>query len=563
MSNNNDIIANIMNKINSKKDIKDNVINYFFIENNNINNIFPNVRYSTDDISNFSNYINLPINKFKGINNFEEEKSLDIGDKVIKLTNGFDDYYLSERDVISKNILENQNLINGNNIGDINEFIDISSDIIQYAENYKETLNDISGKDFETLFSVIAQGNNIKNINSLKHIPFEKIGETIEKEQDDKAITNFLKTKKVFKYNYDVLKNIYSTRMTSKTLFEVYGLDDPDRELYVDNISVYGGAGVTKDKKVVSPKTDVTITFFVLDKKHGDLKTMFEHAERFNSDTLNISLKQDDYYGYQNIISDKDNINKSLYEKLSSVSNTTIAKNILNDIHYNIFRIYPLDFVEEVRVLITHKQSVSSAKNVIVSNKKLGDFCPGDKRVLVKLMYGSFVNYQANSNAFLSVKNKSDVFGINKVMKLIKPISFLDEELIKYLEGLNVVYIFSMKEMLNIFNKNVQHNTHKQIYSGKIIDVKIINYLFKGSDDINDFFRQVHRRVNGNIESFISFDKVKNMVYDILRNDINSTVYNTINNIINDIKSNEVVKIEKKQNVNRGVRNYNKVEKRK
>lgn len=557
--NNNDIISNIINKINEKKDVKNNVINYFFNDNNNIDNIFPLIKYKDSKYSNYNKFINIPINKFKNINLYDEEKDINIGDDYIYYTNNYDNILLSEQDVINKNILNNNELINSNTNKDIQDFLNLSNDIIKYSDNYKNELNNISGKNFETLFANITQGNNYKNILSLEHIPFDKIKEQINNEYDEKSIANYLKNKKIFKYNYEIFKKFYSTKNYSKTLYDIYNLSDKNRDIYLDNISVYGGYGITKEKKYVSSKTDITISFFVLDKKYGNIKNMLNNAEKFK-DTLNISLKEDDYYGYQNIRSSGENIIKDLFNKILDMSNIKIAKNVITDLNYKLLRLVPIDVIEEINILITHKNS-SNLDNYVISDKKLKDFCPGEKKVLVKFMYGSFVNYQANANAFLSVKNKSDVSNINKILNLIQPIDFYNQDLISYLENLNVIYNYTVKNLFNIKKRNSNYDKTKIIYNKKLINTEIKKYLFKSEDDIYNFIKQLHFLIIKNNKNNVSFNKVKNSLYKAIMNNSNLKVFDFINIMKNSIKVNGDNNEKEKQNYKNSSRNSDEIKK--
>lgn len=554
MDNNKEIIANLIERINNKKNVKNNIINKFFLDKNNIKaeDIYPTINYRYE---NNIDEINIPITNLREVLSNKEELDTNIGDKEILFKQLNNNYYLSEQDVINKNIIKNIDIANSNNKKDIKEFQLLVKDIISDAKDYKKTLNKVTGGDFEYLISLISQGKNIDNVLNMEYIPYDKIKNNINKELEDKDLQLFLKNKKINKNNYNIFKNYYSTKSNNK-LFDIFKLNE-NNTLYFEKISVMNLKMKLKDGRLVSPKTDIKITFFTLDNTKS-LKEAYENRIIYFDDTLNISLKQDSFGAYQTIKVNNDGTSmyKNMEYKISDMtSDMNLAKTITNDCFKYFNRKYE-DNINSIEISITPNNSLKGNRNFnkdFKSSFKLKDIDKSDNfKSSMKFLYGNFKNSIGNANALLHVKNKSSLGNINSLLKLIEPISNYNTELIERVKELNIIYSFSLRKIrLFNFEKVKNHYTYQELNDKYIIydSNKPINenfnfndYLFKDIKDLFIFSKNIITKLRKKYKIDINTDKPYESICYILNNRFDTK----IKNIYNYKKPRYEVKITKK-----------------
>lgn len=553
-NNNQDIISNIIKTISNNSSANNNVINRFFNKNNiSANNIFPNISYKTNIEDTYSSDINIPINKFKDVINKEEEYSIEQGDDFIMFNNLGNEIMLSEKDVKIKNILGLTDVISQNTNSDILEFQSIVDNIVKYTDNYKAELKNINGKDFETLVTLLSQGQDIKNILNSKYIPYDQIANKSNAKFADNVVIAFLKRKLVKKDLYYHLKKFYSPINKNKTLYDIYKLDDDNVELYVENISTYGGLGHTKENKLTSPKTDMKIVFFTIDNRIS-LSSAYENRKIYNNDSLNVSIKQDSFVGYQTIsvnLSKVEHIDEGgIINQIKNITNSMISNNAIstsiasdcafklkqmskgikqmNDIYSNL---------RSVKIIITPNES-GSMKNYIgntqknfsyyaASDKLLGDFDNSkNKKYIIKFLYGNFIDTSSNANSMLHIKNRSNINSINNVLPLLEPISVFDEDIIRKVSNLSIVYIYSLKK-LKLMNINCEYNNYDY---NKLKTKSVI--IFNNKDDFktNVSFDSYLFRSKKAIDLFV--DCVFEKVSYVVRMKPSETTYNAMINSV-------------------------------
>lgn len=534
-NNNQDIISNIIKTISNNSSANNNVINRFFNKNNiSANNIFPNISYKTNIEDIYSSDINMPINKFKDVINKEEEYSTEQGDDFIMFNNLGNQIMLSEKDVKMKNILGLTDVIRQNTNSGMLEFQSLIDNIVKYTENYKAELKNINGKDFETLVTLLSQGQDIKNILNSKYIPYDQIANKANAKFSDNVIIAFLKRKLVKKDLYYHFKKFYSPVNKNKTLYDTYNLDDKNIELYVENISTYGGLGHTKENKLTSPKTDMKIIFFTIDNRIP-LSSAYENRKIYNNDSLNVSIKQDTFVGYQTIsvnLSKVDHIDEgSIISQIKNITNSMISNNAISTSISNdcVFKLKQMSKgikqmndiysnLRSIKIIITPNES-GSMKNYIgdtqknfsyyaASDKRLGDFDSSkNKKYIIKFLYGNFIDISSNANSMLHVKNKSNINSINNVLPLLEPISVFDEDIIRKISNLSVVYIYSLKK-LKLMNINCEYNNYdyNQLKSNSIVifnskndfktNISFDSYLFKSKKSIDIFVDCIFEKIS-------------------------------------------------------------------
>lgn len=587
MNNNDNIKQNILNKINNNSDANKNVLDYFLNNDINISSIFPNIPYKTDENSTFSSYITLPINKLKKPSLIQEEHLVSEGDDYILFSSFGKDIMLSEQYIADNNLMSNKELLNKFRKQDILEFQKDLSDIMKNSDNYKKELKNISGKEFENLTSLMVNSKNISTIESMDYIPYTEIQERVEKEFSNNSVTSMLRAKKVLKKNYSYFKNIYSTRNTSSNLYDLFNLHDNNTLLYVDEVSIYGGNGITSDNKNVSPKTDILIKFFTTDKREKDLLLAYENRVNL-SDTINISLKQDKYYGYQNIslnysnrkVSNMQYIRSDILQKITQMSTTEIGNTIANDICDNyITQLINdekyLSNIEKIEILITHNETTKSNTDyckTFKSSYKLGN-TTSNKIDILKFLYGNFSNYEANANTFISIKNKNDVANINKLLPLLTPISNYNTDILEYASNLNILYSITLKKVkfYNI-NGRFEFMTFEKVkneryvnYNGGYINksIPLSTYTFSNEQQLRDFIENICKSVFSRIKTRINkYELITNIKKQVTEN--NSISYNTLVEIlINKLnKQDGGNETRKKQNYKNGTKYGDKTNKR-
>lgn len=554
MDNNKEIIANLIERINNKKNIKNNIINKFFLDKNNIKakDIYPTINYRYE---NNIDEINIPIINLREALSNKEELDTNIGDKEILFKQLNNNYYLSEQDVINKNIIKNIDIANSNNKKDIKEFQLLVKDIISDAKDYKKTLNKVTGGDFEYLISLISQGKNIDNVLNMEYIPYDKIKNNINKELEDRDLQLFLKNKKINKSNYNIFKNYYSTKSNNK-LFDIFKLNE-NNTLYFEKISVMNLKMKLKDGRLVSPKTDIKITFFTLDNTKS-LREAYENRIIYFDDTLNISLKQDSFGAYQTIkvSNDGTSMYKNMEYKIADMtSDMNLAKTITNDCFKYFNRKYE-DNINSIEISITPNSSLKGNRNFnkdFKSSFKLKDIDKSDNfKSSMKFLYGNFKNSIGNANALLHVKNKSSLGNVNSLLKLIEPISNYNTELIEQVKELNIIYSFSLRKIkLFNFEKVKNYYTYQELNDKYIIydsnkpineNLNFNDYLFKDIKDLFIFSKNIITKLRKKYKVDINTDKPYETICYILNNRFDTQ----IKNIYNYKKPRYEVKITKK-----------------
>ncbi len=520
--NNKEIISNLIKRIENKKDVKQNIINRFFIDENiKAQDIYPTIKYRYNNIQ---DEMNIPINILdKPLSNYEE-LDINIGDKDILFNQLNDNYYLSEQDIINQNIINNINIAKNNNKQDIKEFQLLVKDIIKNSPEYKKTLNNIKGDDFEYLISLISQGKNIDNIMNLEYIPYDKIKDNIDKEINIKDIENLLKPKKIQKQNYDIFKKYYSTK-SKMSLFDIYNLSDSNTLLYFEKINVINSKIDIGKGKFVKPKTDIKITFFTISKK-DPLDIAYKNRILYTDDTLNISLKQNTFIGYHHIkFKFNNNSENNVYKQIFNMIKTlTSDNNLSNNIAFDCLKTYKrkydiIENISEIHIYITPNHTANmiypnSNKYFgynTFSNKKLKDLDNSENnKSSIKFLTGNFVDFRGNTNALLHVKNQSSLGNINSLLKNIEPISEYNTDLIEQIKNLNIGYTFiTNKIKLFNFEKVQKLYSEQEIKDNKYIiydskdsktyineNLKFNKYLFKTLDDLFDFSNNIVKKLS-------------------------------------------------------------------
>ena len=572
---NNEIIAKLIAKIDSKSNVKNNVFNLFFNEGNTeIDSFYPSLRYKNNIEDSFNKNINLPINKLKDPMMLQEEKNIKMGDNYILYEDLSNDIMISEKDFIIKGISKYKDIANNNTEKDLIEFQSAISNIIRYTESYKEELMNVGGKEFESLVSLVGEGNGLNNKFQLSYIPYEQIKNRVELEIEEKTLRQYLDRKKINKSLYKKLKHIYSTT-GGKSLYDIYCLNDRKTELYLENISTLTFQSKASNGQYVAPKTDIIVTFFTL-KTDKKLVEAFKERVVYNNETLNISVKQDTFISFHNVsidLKDKATNKKNLYTELhkllvSTTDNPIVSESIARDCIRNI-NIRDKEFntfiksISQVKIFITptnlnfNNTYGGGVHNLMFKSKyKLGHMDrSSDKKNALKFLYGNFKDSYGNSNAMLHVKNKSNLYGIDSILYNIKPISLWNVDLINQLKNLNLYYLVSFKNrnMLNIHNKKVyldlstvQKNKF-YIFSGKVnLNYSFDSYYFQGKKDLTTFSKIILDKINnGSRIKTIYKDYYEELVFILNTYGYNKTVKEVINLEINN-NNKEMIKMFKK-----------------
>lgn len=560
------VLSEIIEKINTKKNNPNNILNRFFIKNDiTANDIFPTILYSNNIEDNFNKEINLPITLFNKSLLNKEENNVNIGDNYILYNNLDNNYLLSEQNIIGQNINKNIDIAKSNNKKDIKDFQKIASDIIENTNNYNDVLK-IKGKDFEYLIDFNSQGQNITNLLNMKYIPFDQIKKDIDHEIDYKELSRYLNRCKVNKNKYNILKKYF---YKNETLYNIYNLKNKNINLYFEKITVLNSSALTQNNIITSPKTDIVISFFTMDNK---LKLEESYKKRkIYTETLNISLKQDTFVSYQNIKLNYSNyknkdfnlIFNKMYDKIHSMTNDLqLSKNISqNCLNLFLNKYKDLNNIQTIYCYIT-PHNLSNFKYKLQNNKTFtysvqSEYTLGDidktpnKLGSIKFFRGNFKNELHNSNALLHVKNKSSLRNINDLLSNIQPISEFNNDLYEIIDKTHILYTFILKknmflnfEKVSLFLSEEEVEKYKYyIYNPNNTINTLISfdkYLFKNLNDLQKFSQNILNMCN---------IKITNNPYKQLILMINNKHVSNIKSFIYNIKNKNMKnKINKKEN---------------
>lgn len=561
IADNKEIISNIIKRIEDKKDVKQNIINKFFIESNiKANNIYPTVNYRYNNIQ---DQMNMPINTLSKPLSNPEELDLNTGDQEVLFRLLNDEYYLSEQSLIDQDLVKYIDVARNNDNSDILEFQDLTRYIVQNASDYKKTLKDINGEDFEHLVALISQGNNLQHIMNMEYIPYDQIKTKMDKEISDKDAGLLLKTRSVNRQNYGILKKYYSTS-SGKSLYDIFNLNDRNTRLFFEKINVINATVQNKKGKYVKPKTDIMVTFFTLD-KNEPVSISYKNRKIFYNDTLNISLKQNTFIGFQNTSIDFENpsvanIISLVRSRISQLTNDSkLGQNIGMDCVKTLKRKYPdVSNINKLKITITPNHlgnmdfAIAGKNDVFTyntfSNRKLGELDPSsDFNSSLKFLYGNFDDSKGNSNALLHVKNQTSLGNINDLLNKIQPISLYNQDLIEQIKKLNLAYSFTFEyKIFFTFDRIQKVYSQEEIKECKLIiydknkpikeNTRFNKYLFKSLDDLYDFSYQIMKKLSivnkVQLKQINAMTMYETIYFKILKHKTNKvigTIYNTEN----------------------------------